>query len=364
MFAVTSQKDTITVKRKLTLKKDGVLPGGVLDCVANIDLGKNLSTSEGKSIVSKFDSLFNGKISGKAKKQDERIEKARQQLARWMHQGESETKIKTYADTQQEGIIRDWNQFMRVDLKRAAYDALKDALKNSSINYDDLKLKFSNTDLQDNKMEFMTGVLNIPGRGGQGRKAKAGMATLVSGMQNLAKPVGAIREGLERNVKLTTQGAQDAAAVQKNLVAVRKAMAGMNARLTRMKKLSETTNKIAVQSSKGVDVVMQETAKHHKVAKLNDHDKIVTFMSKALAEFNGAKQRGKDTVMRANTSRLETVLKNINKLLLEAEQLSKAEAEAFGKARRANNVAKNNMEAGESAVIAALKELRLQFKMS
>ena len=362
MFDVSSQKDTITVKRKLTLKKDGILPGGVLDCQASLDLGVELNGAEGKGIVSKFESLFNGKISGKAKKQDERIDKARQQLAKWVHLGESENKIRTYADTQQEDIIRDWNQFMRVDIKRAANDALQDALKKTSIKFDDLKLKFSNVDLQDNKMEFMTGVLNIPGRGGEGRVAKAGMASMVNGMQKLSKPVGALRENWERNAKLTTQGAQDAATVQKNLAAVRKAVSGMNARLERMKKISETSGKISAQSTKGVGAVMQELAKHHKTAKLNDQDKIVIIANKALSAFNGAQKGGKDTVVRADTARLETVLKDINKLLGEAEQLSKAGADAYVKASRANSANKNKVKIGEDAVAAALKELRLQFK--
>ncbi len=362
MFAVSSQKDTITVKRALTLKKDGVLPAGVLSCEASLDLGVELKGAEGKSITSAFDSLFNGKIAGKAKKQDERIDKARKQLAKWVHLGESENKIRNYADTQQEDIIRDWNQFMRVDIKRAATEALADALKKTGIKFEDLKLKFSSVDLQDNKMEFLTGVLNIPGRGGQGRVAKAGMATMVSGMQALAKPVATVREGWERNAKLTTQGAQDAAAVQKTLAAVRKAVAGMDARLAQMKTISESSTKIAAQSTKGVDMVMREVAKHHKVAKLNDQDKVLIIVNKALAAFNGAKKSGKDAVARSNTARLETVLKDIGKLLAEAEQLGKAEAEAFVKASRANNAAKNSIKQGEDAVTAALKELRLQFK--
>jgi len=299
MFDVSSQKDTITVKRKLTLKKDGILPGGVLDCEASIDLGVELNGSEGKGIVSKFESLFNGKISSKAKKQDERVDKARRQLAKWVHLGESENKIRTYADTQQEDIVRDWNQFMRVDIKRAANDALEDALKKTSIKFDDLKLKFSSVDLQDNKMEFMTGVLNIPGRGGQGRVAKAGMASMVNGLQKLGKPAGALRESWERNA------------------------------LGRMKKISETNSKISAQSSKGVAMVMQELAKHHKTAKLNKQDKIVIIANKALSAFNGAKKGGKDTIVRADTARLEAVLKDINRLLGEAEQLSKAGADAY-----------------------------------
>lgn len=364
MFDVSSQKDTITVKRTLILKKDGILPGGELDCEASIDLGVTLKSSEGKDIVSNFESHFNGKVAGKAKKQDERIDKARRQLAKWVHLGESENKIRNYADTQQEDIVRDWNQFMRVDIKRAAYDALEDSLKKTSIEFDDLKLKFSSVDLQDNKMEFMTGVLNIPGRGGKGRVASAGMAGMVSGMQNLAKPVKAIGDGWERNVKLTTQGAQDATAVQKNLASVRKAVAGLNARLGRMKKISASSNKIAAQSSKGVDMVMQEVAKHHKTAKLNDQDKVVLIANKALSAFNGAKKDSKKTVLRADTARLEGILKDVSKLLAEAEQLSKSEAEAYVKASRANSAAKNNVKLGEDAVTAALKELHLQFKTS
>lgn len=364
MFDITSQKDTITVSRTLNLQKDGILPAGALKCVASIDLGVDLKSAGGKDIVSKFGSLFNDKISGKVKKQDERIDKARKQLAKWVHLGESDTKIRTYADTQQEDIVRDWNQFMRVDIKRAAYDALEDALKKSSINYDDLKLKFSSVDLQDNKMEFMTGVLDIPGRGGQGRVAQAGMASMVSGLQNLSKPINAVRAGWERNVTLLKQGAQDASSVQKNIASMRKATAGLTARLERMKKISDGTNKISLQNAKGVDAVLGALQKHHKTAKLNDQDKVLLIANKAISAFGGAKKAGKDTTTNAQTERLNTVLNEISKLLGEAEQLSKSTTDTFIAAARANNGASDDVKSGEDAVAAALKELRLQFKTS
>ncbi|MBL1437850.1 MAG: hypothetical protein COB08_016825 [Rhodobacteraceae bacterium] len=364
MFDISSQKDTITFKRRLTLKKDGILPGGVLDCEASIDLGVVLNSAEGKGIVSKFESLFNGKISSKAKKQDERIDKARQQLAKWVHLGESENKIRSYADTQQEDIIRDWNQFMRVDIKRAANDALEDALKKTSIIFDDLKLKFSNVDLQDNKMEFLTGVLDIAGRGGKGRVAQAGMASLVSGMQGLAKPITAINAGWERNTKLLKQGAEDANSVYKNIASIRKATTIMVARLNRMKKISESSKKVSVQSAKGVDALLGAMTKYQKSAKLNDQDKVVIIANKALSSFNNAQKDSKSAVVKSDTARLEVVLKDISKLLAEAEQLSKANTGGFLKAAKASNDAHKEVKTGGDAVTAALIELRLQFKMS
>jgi len=363
MYSISSQKDTITFERTLVLKKDGILPAGNLVSKASIDIGVDLKSSEGRDIVSKFDSLFNGKISGKVKKQDDRIHKVRDQLAKWVHLGESENKIKQYADTQQEDIIRDWNQFMRVDIKRAATDAVEDSLKKSKINFNDLKLKFSSIDLKDNDMEFLTGVLDIPGRGGQGHVAKAGMMTLVNGMQQLGKPIGVVRGGWERNVKLLKQATQDANSVQKNLAAMRKATNGMNERLTRMKKISDGANKISIQSDKGVDIVMGALAKHHKVAKLNDQDKVVIIANKALSAFNGAKKESKETVVTSDTARLEVVLGDISKLLTEAEKLSISSTEDFASATRANNKASNNAKTGEDAVTAALKELKLQSKM-
>jgi len=362
MFDISSQKDTITVKRTLTLKKEGILPAGVLDCVASIDLGVELKGSEGKGIVSKFDSLFNGKISGKAKKQDERIDKTRKQLQKWVHLGESENKIRSYADTQQEDIIRDWNTFTRVDIKRAATDALEDALKKTSIAFDDLKLKFSSVDLQDNKMEFLTGVLDIAGRGGMGRVTQAGMTTLVTGMQNLAKPFATIRNGFERNVKLLKQGAEDANTVYKNIASMRKATATLTARLGRMKKITESSNKVSAQSTKGVDVVLAAVTKHQKTAKLNDEDKIVITINKALSGLAGAKKDSKSTQVSADSGRLEAVLKEVSKLLDEAERLSKAGTSGYLSAAQACKDASNEVKKGEDAVAAALKELKLKAK--
>jgi len=360
MFDISSQKDTISIKRSLTLKKEGILPAGVLECVASLDLGVELIGSEGKGIVSKFGSIFNGKISAKAKKQDERIDKARKQLQKWVHLGESENKIRSYADTQQEDIIRDWNTFTRVDVKRAATGALEDALKKTSISFDDLKLKFSSVDLQDNKMEFLTGVLDIAGRGGTGRVAQAGMATLVTGMQNLAKPFTAIRSGYERNVKLLKQGAEDANAMYKSIASMRKATATLNARLGRMTKIAESSNKISAQSNKGVEAVLAAMTKHHKTAKLNDEDKTAITINKALAGLAGAKKDSRATQVKPDTVRLEAVLKEVSKLLAEAEQLSKAGTSDYMSAAKACKNAGDGVQKGADAVEAALKELKLK----
>jgi hypothetical protein len=362
MFDISSQKDTITIKRSLTLKKEGILPAGVLDCIASLDLGVELKGSEGKGIVSKFDSLFNGKISGKAKKQDERIDKTRKQLQKWVHLGESENKIRSYADTQQEDIIRDWNTFTRVDIKRAATDALKEALKGSPISYEDLKLRFTSVDLHDNKMEFLTGVLDIAGRGGMGRVAQAGMTTLVTGMQSLKKPLTAIHSGYERNVKLLKQGAEDAGAVHKSITSMRKATAMLNARLGRMKKIAESSNKVSAQSAKGVEAVLAAVTKHHKTAKLNDEDKIVILINTALSGLTKAKKDAKTTRVNADSARLETVLREIGKLLAEAEQLSKAGTGGYITAAKACKDAGAEVKKSDDAVVAVLKELKLKAK--
>ncbi len=366
MYSISSQKDTISLTRTLILKKDGVLPAGKLDCSARLDTGVDLKSPDGRAIVSKFDTLFNAKMAGKAKKQDERIAKVRAQLAKWVHLGESENKLKQYADTQQEDIIRDWNQFTRVDIKRAANDALEDAikaLKKSKIKFNDLKPKFSSTDLQDNKMEFLTGVLNIPSRGAQGRVASAGMTGLVSGMQKLEKPITTVQGGWERNVKLLKQATQDANAVQKNLSAIRKATDGMSARLSRMKKISEAAAKISAQNLKGVDIVMGSLAKHHKTAKLNDQDKVVIIANKALSSFSTVKKSGKETMVSSDTAKLETTLASISKLLKEAETLSQTSLQSYANATRANSKATASVKSGGDAVTAALKELKLKAKM-
>ena len=366
MFSISSQKAIITLQRSLILKKDGVLPSGKLDCLARLDTGLDLKSPDGRAIVSKFDTLFNQKITGKAKKQDDRIAKVRAQLAKWVHLGESENKLKQYADTQQEDIIRDWNRFMRVDIKRAASEALEDAikaLKKPKIDPKALKLKFSNTDLQDNKMEFLTGVLDIPGRGAKGRVASAGMMTLVTGMQKLGSPISTLRSGWERNEKLLKQGVQDANAMQKNLSAMRKAAESMNTRLARMKKISEGSNKISAQSLKGVDIVMAALAKHQKTARLNDQDKVVIMANKALTALNGARKTGKETMVDAQSAKLEATLDSISRLLKEAENLSQNNLESLARTARANSKASLSAKSGEDAVAAALKELKLQAKI-
>ncbi len=362
MFNISSQKDTITVKRSLTLNKEGILPAGQLDCVASIDIGVELKGADGKGIISRFSSNFNGKISSKAKKQDERIAKARQQLAKWVHLGESETKIRSYADTQQEDIIRDWNQFMRVDIKRAAYEALEDALKKSDIRFDDLKLKFSSTDLQDNKMEFLTGVLDIAGRGGSGRVAQSGMAVLVSGLQNLATPFSTLHSSWARNAKLLRQGAEDAHAISKNIAAMRKATAALNARLARMKKITDSSATISTQGRKGIPLLQAALAKHQKTAKINDADKVAIMLRNASTALTSADRSSQPSQPLPDPARLDVVLKDIAKLLAEAEQLSKGSTSGYMAATKASRNTGDAMKTGADAVAAALKELRIQFK--
>ena len=174
MFTISNDKNKITAKRVLKLPKSGVLPAEDLPCLITVDLGVDLN-GEGKDIVGKFGNLFNGKTSGKTKKQDDRIDKSRRMLAKMLHDGHSANKVRQFADTQQEDIIRDWNSFARVDLKRAALDAVDDSIKalgkKTSIVFKDLKIKFDSDELNDQKMNFMTGVLDLAGKkGAMGRK--------------------------------------------------------------------------------------------------------------------------------------------------------------------------------------------------
>ena len=361
MFNISSQKDIITIERTLTLKKTGILPAGSLACTSRIDIGVEVKSADGGALLGKFDRIFNGKMASKAKQQDERIIKARQQLEKWVHLGESENKIKTYADTQQEDIIRDWNSFMRVDIKRAALESLEEALKKSKHDFGSLKLRVTNVDLKDNQMEFLTGVLNIAGRGAKGRVASAGMTTLVTGLRGLTKPVSAMRSNWERNSKLVKQGAQDAVSIQKSISAMRKASAGINARLARMTKISVSNAKVSTQGEKGMGALSSALGKHRKVAKLNDQDKVVIMLDKAQASMSASV---KDAIVVSESQRLEVILGNISKLLAEAEKISLTEASAYAKALKATGTAENAVQQSGALIESALEEMKLKAKMN
>ncbi len=362
MFSITSQKDIISIERRLNLKKSGILPAGSLLCKARLDLGVEVKSADNGNLLGNFDRIFNGKISGKAQQQDERITKARQQLEKWVHQGESENKIKNYADTQQEDIIRDWNQFMRADLKRTALDALEEALKKAKIDYSGLKIRFSSVDLKDNQMEFLTGVLAIAGRGA-GHVAASGMTTLVSGLQNLVKPMLAIESGWEKNTKLLKQGTQDAMAIQKNIMAMRKVSSGISARLSRMDKIEGANNKLSAQGIKGAGAVQAAVSKYQKIAKLNDQDKVLITLNKAHTAITATLKEADATVVKTDTIRLEAIFSNVSKLLAEAEKIAKSDTDAYARAIQANAKAIKSMKQSGASMEDALKEMKLKAKM-
>lgn len=368
MFSISNDKNKITCKRTLVLAKSGILPADKLDCTISVDLGIDLNAAEGKAIVGKFGNLFNSKISGKIKGQDDRIERSRKRLAKMMHDGDSENKTRQYADTEQEDIVRDWNTFSRVDLKRAALDAIDDSIKSlgkkTSIVFKDLKIKFDSNSLNDQRMVFMTGVLDLAGkRGSMGRNtsgAMAGLQTTLSGINgNMRGYLGV----WAANVKLYKQAAGDANAMRNNISAMGKASKSLSVRLERIKKIDAAAKSRMEKAAAQGERAVKELEKAAKTAVLNKQQKIAAMSRAAQKSFAEARVTAKKMEMKKpETAKLASLLKDIEKQLHAAEILSKNQSETVvDSAKKANEVF-NDSRKGAQAVALVLKELKNQSK--
>ncbi len=365
MFTITNDKNKIIAKRTLKLSKSTVLPAANLLCNISVDLGIDLN-GEGKNIVAKFDKLFNGKVSKKIKKQDDQIDTARRLLARMLHENQSEAKIKQFADVQQEEIIRDWNTFARIELKRAALDAVDDSIKSlgakTSIVFKDLKIKYENNELNDQKMKFMTGVLDLAGqKGATGRKTSGGMAALVSTLGNVNTNMRGYLGGWAANVKLFKQAANDANIVRNNIAQMSKATKTLSARLERIKKIEAATKARITGSVAQGEKTVAELEKAAKVAVLNQQQKIAPIAKAAGKSFAEASNSAKKMDLKGtDSSKLETLLKDINNKLQTAEIMAKKQSESIMKSARIANEIFNDSKKGAQAVTMVLKELKIQ----
>jgi len=367
MFTITNDKNKITAKRILKLSKSGVLPAGDLPCEISVDLGIDLN-AEGKDIVGKFGNLFNGKTSGKTKKQDERIDKARKLLAKMLHDGHSENKIKQFADTQQEDIVRDWNTFARVDLKRAALDAVDDSIKalgnKTGIIFKDLKIKYDSDELTDHKLNFMTGVLDEAGKkGSMGRKTSGAMASLVATLGSVNTNMRGYLGVWSTNTKLFKQAAGDANVMRNNLSQMGKATKTLGARLERIKKIEAATKTRIQSSSAQGEKTVKELERAAKVAVLNKQQKIASMAKAAEKAFANASSAAKKMDTRGSEStKLDVLLKDIQKQLQVAEVMAKTQSDAVLKSAKIANEIFNDSKKGAQAVTMVLKELKIQSK--
>lgn len=344
-----------------------MLPAEDLPCSISIDLGIDLN-AEGKDIVSKFGNLFNGKTSGKTKKQDERIDKARRMLAKMLHDGHSQNKIRQFADTQQEDIIRDWNNFARADLKRAALDAVDDSIKalgkKTNIVFKDLKIKFDSDELNDQRMNFMTGVLDQAGKkGSMGRKTSGAMAALVASLGGVDTNMRSYLTVWAANVKLYKQASGDANIMRSNLTQMAKATKTLGARLERIKKIEAATKARIDGSSAQGEKTVKELEKAAKIAVLNKQQKIAA-MAKAAEKYFGEANSAanKMNTKGAESAKLEALLKDIQKQLQAAENIAKTQSETVIKSARQANEIFNDSKKGAKAVAMVLKELKIQSK--
>ncbi len=367
MFTISNDKNKITAKRVLRLPKTSVLPPENLPCSITVDLGIDLN-SEGKEIVVRFDKLFNVKTSDKIKKQDDRIDKARKMLAKMLHEGQSQVKIRQFADVQQEGIIRDWNTFARVELKRAALDAVDDSIKalgkKTNIVFKDLRIKFDNDELSDQRMNFMTGVLDLAGeKGSMGRNTAGAMAALVTTLGAINTNTRGYLTVWAANVKLYKQASGDVNIVRNNLAQMGKATKTLGARLERIKKIEAATkNRIDGSTAQGEKTV-KELEKAAKVAALNKQQKIASMAKAAEKYFNEASSAAnKMDTGGADSTKLNTLLKDIEKLLQTAENMSIKHADSVVKSARQANEILNDTKKGAQAVAMALKEMKTQSK--
>ncbi len=369
MFNITNSKSEITVEHVLTLPKTSVLPAGELVCTADIDPDLDLKSSEGRDIVAKFDTLFNKKIAAGMKKQHDRIDKTRTRLEKMLHDGDSSVKIRQYADTQQEDIIRDWNNFARNDMKRVALNALEDTIKalgkKTTVVYKSLKVGYASSDTKDSQHEFLTGIIDRPEEGGgAGRNNESSMIGLRDDFASISDGFPAISAAWDSNLKLLKQAVSDAGALKSSVASLAKAAQSMEARLERIAKIEAATEaKIGVLTGL-VDKSGAQLAGAQKTAVLNDAEKVAEMSRNAHSAFVQSHRRAKTVAFSPeDTGALKQELVELQKHLSKLDTLLSQKSDALLSAARTANAAHNDAKTAAKLVGAAVKEMKQQSKI-
>lgn len=369
MFEISNTKNEITVEHVFDIAKTAILPAGTLTSSAEIDIGLDLKSSEGGDIVGKFDKFFNKKTASGLKKLHDRLEKTRTRLEKMLHDGEVEIKIRQYADTQQEDIIRDWNQFSKNDLKRIAADAVEDSIKalgkKTSVVFKDLKIGFSSTDMKDSQHEFLTGIINRPEDGSMGRAPTSGMSGMVSGLTNLSGNTGVITSAWEGNLKLLKQAVSDTNTLKSNIVVLDKTIQAMLKKLERIGKIETAANSKVTALVAAAEKSTDELEAARKTAVLNDAEKLALIVQKAQSEFTESTRKSKSIDLPVEeTAQVRQMLAQAQKHLHQASALLEKKTENIMDAARRANGTLNDTKSGEKLVAMALTELKLQSKIN
>lgn len=319
MFNIKVDGKQIVCTRTVTLEKVGGIAAQTLSSTIKVNLGIDMKTPMGKELAQRFKSTFDDRVNGEARKLDDKFTRARLLLAKMLKDGDNEAKIKNFADTQQESLVKDWNAFHGRYAERIARDTLGDCAKaigkEAEAEFKALKIKFDSEEMKDNRVNFLTGVLGIVGAGAATMASTGGVGAIIPMISGAGALIGTSVAIWDGNDKYFKQSQMDATGLAGDVAKISKALDSSLARISRIEKLRVATRARIVQATISSQKAGDTLVKAMRAAVKGKDQRQVRVIDAARRQVTGAKAEA----LSLRESIVET--DEINKLLLDAKRL-------------------------------------------
>jgi len=261
MLQIKTDGKQITCTHSIKLEKIGALAAQTLSSTLQINPGTDLKSGWGKELAKRFEATFPDRLHGEIGKLEDKFGRARLLLARMFKNNDPEVKIKSYADSQQEALVADWNSFHGKYAERIALDVLGDSAKAIDSNAEDefkkLKPKYSFDKMNDSNVNFLTGVLGTGGTGAATAASTGTVGALIPMINGAGAQIGASVTIWDGNEQFFKQSQLSAGGLATDVSKISKAVSTGIKRISRMEKLRVATRarivKATIESQKAAE---------------------------------------------------------------------------------------------------------------
>ncbi|MEX0970885.1 MAG: hypothetical protein WD046_10625 [Paracoccaceae bacterium] len=363
MLQYKSDGKQITCTHNFKLAQIGAIPAVELSCTMHFTPGLDLKSDLGKDLGKRFEATFPDRLHGELGKLEDKFSRARLQLARMLKNNDPQVKMKTFADSQQEALIADWNNFHGKYAERIAIDVLGDSAKLIGKAAEDevkkLKPKFSFDAMSDSKANFMTGVLGADGAGAVNAASTGNVGALIPMINGAGAQIGVSVTIWDGNEQIFKQSQISAGSLASDVGKISKAVQTGIIRIARIEKLRVATRarivKATIESQKAADVLTKAMRAALK-GKDSRQIRVIDATRRQVAGTKAEALKLRDSI--APTDQILKLLTEAKSLIDQAEALAKGNAgSANDAASKAKSISKD-LKTGASALSVLTTRLR------
>lgn len=322
-----------------------------------------LKSGWGKELAKRFEATFPDRLHSEIGKLEDKFSRARLLLARMLKNNDPEVKIKSFADSQQEALIADWNTLHGKYAERVALDVLGDSAKAIDKAAEDefkkLKPKYSFDKMTDAKSRFLTGVLGIVGAGAATAASTGNVGALIPMINDAGAQIGASVEIWDGNEKYFKQSQTYASSLASDVSKISKAMGGGITRVERMEKLRVATRQRIVKATIESQKAAEGLTKAMRAALKGKDSRQIRIIDATRRQVAGTKTEAiklRDSM--GPTDQILKLLTEAQALINKAAILAKGTAGAADAATATSKGIANDLKTGANALSTLTTRLR------